>query len=999
MSYQSLDLDFSDIHVACLSGENGSGKSTILDAITWCIWEESRTSSNDDLIKLGETETNAELIFDIDNQRYKIIRNLKKTGKKKVSVASSLELQIFSDNGYKSITGKSVGETKAQILGIVKMKYDTFTNSAFILQGKADAFTTKKPAERKQLLAEILNLNQYSVLQEKAKIKLKEFNDEKVLIGRENENAIIKIKDEESIKELLTVDEAKLPEILESLKETDDKIIFLNNKKQEVNLKLSSLNQIKANLIDLESDFSQKETKIKNLGSNVSNYQNYIDKKDQIEKNFKLLIQLKNQDLEMSDKLMKSSELEKSINLLKKSVDNEKHKLEIELTNLTGKVDRLDKDKKEFEKIIFDEEKILKSYNELKLIKEEQKEYQDRSTKFIKLNDKKTEIEKRLQKELNSLKIEENGYKTRIKEREEKIKQKNVIERHIYDLSNLTKEIEDLEQKLNTIVEHGTNLKIEKDSNTKVMENKRNQEIKVYQEKIEKWSHIGGGNCPTCETFISDDDKQTVINKYKIQIESVEMEITNIEAENSKIEKKLKDFRESHKEIKDKKIEKELSISKLSVYKKELEDINKSENELLSLKKELKVISEKISSNNYNIQLQKEFTAIKDELKTLDYNSETLSIIQSKVNKLEFAEIKYSQLETAKKKFLQINQELPELELNKKNIEEAILSQSFAKDNIEKIDTLKLEMESIDYKSDLHAKIKLEIQPLNIYEDENQRLQKSISSITPVREQIESLKIDIERINKSIIENKDKIQEIDQLQSQLKETNDLLLDYNEKKRDITHKQNEINAQIYRNKEKLSNIENLKKEIEESLKKYSYLDKEIELYKDLSEAFGKNGIQSLIIENAIPEIENYANALLSKMTEGRMNIKFSTIKTNKSNDNIRETLDIYISDELGTRNYEMYSGGEAFRVNFAIRLALSKMLAKRAGTKLKTLVIDEGFGTQDSKGISALIDAIDTIEKDFAKIIIITHINELKEAFPTRIEVYKTIHGSEIRLVS
>ena len=49
--------------------------------------------------------------------------------------------------------------------------------------------------------------------------------------------------------------------------------------------------------------------------------------------------------------------------------------------------------------------------------------------------------------------------------------------------------------------------------------------------------------------------------------------------------------------------------------------------------------------------------------------------------------------------------------------------------------------------------------------------------------------------------------------------------------------------------------------------------------------------------------------------------------------IHETLEIYISDEVGTRNYELYSGGEAFRVNFALRLALSRLLARRAGSKL------------------------------------------------------------------
>ena len=72
---------------------------------------------------------------------------------------------------------------------------------------------------------------------------------------------------------------------------------------------------------------------------------------------------------------------------------------------------------------------------------------------------------------------------------------------------------------------------------------------------------------------------------------------------------------------------------------------------------------------------------------------------------------------------------------------------------------------------------------------------------------------------------------------------------------------------------------------------------------------------------------------------------------------KETLDIIISDAAGPREYELFSGGEAFRVNFAIRLALSRVLAQRAGARLQTLVIDEGFGSQDAEGRQRLIEAI------------------------------------------
>jgi exonuclease SbcC len=90
---------------------------------------------------------------------------------------------------------------------------------------------------------------------------------------------------------------------------------------------------------------------------------------------------------------------------------------------------------------------------------------------------------------------------------------------------------------------------------------------------------------------------------------------------------------------------------------------------------------------------------------------------------------------------------------------------------------------------------------------------------------------------------------------------------------------------------------------------------------------------------------------------------------------------------------MYSGGESFRVNFALRIALSKLLARRAGAPLQTLILDEGFGTQDPRGRESIADAIHSVADDFALILVITHIEELKEAFPTRIEVVKGPAGS------
>ena len=164
-------------------------------------------------------------------------------------------------------------------------------------------------------------------------------------------------------------------------------------------------------------------------------------------------------------------------------------------------------------------------------------------------------------------------------------------------------------------------------------------------------------------------------------------------------------------------------------------------------------------------------------------------------------------------------------------------------------------------------------------------------------------------------------------------------------------------------------------------------REAVIYGHLEEAFGKDGIQALLIEATIPEIEKEANSILRRLTDNRIQIAIESLRDLKGG-GTRETLDIRIADEIGERSYHLFSGGEAFRADFALRIALSKVLARRSGTRLRTLIIDEGFGTQDGRGLEYLKEAIQEISSDFDKLIVVTHLPELKEAFPVQIEVSK-----------
>ena len=178
-----------------------------------------------------------------------------------------------------------------------------------------------------------------------------------------------------------------------------------------------------------------------------------------------------------------------------------------------------------------------------------------------------------------------------------------------------------------------------------------------------------------------------------------------------------------------------------------------------------------------------------------------------------------------------------------------------------------------------------------------------------------------------------------------------------------------------------------------------LQKHKSIYDELVIAFGKSGVQALIIESSIPSFQDDANELLAKLTANQMSLTLETQRERKTKQGEPiETLEIKIGDDLGTRSYDTFSGGETFRVNFALRIALSKLLARRAGAPLPILFIDEGFGTQDSTGRERLLEAIKSIEPEFEKIFVITHIEDLKEAFPVRIEVSKNEYGSSYMVV-
>jgi exonuclease SbcC len=399
-------------------------------------------------------------------------------------------------------------------------------------------------------------------------------------------------------------------------------------------------------------------------------------------------------------------------------------------------------------------------------------------------------------------------------------------------------------------------------------------------------------------------------------------------------------------------------------------------------------ISDLLKSNQVNLTHQKtELASLEKEVFQLDSGLKRDSTsTQSKESILNQS---ISEAEEAGNQLTKERKRLAE-------IEEHLARKDFATIEQKALEELEEELTRIDYDSQQHEEVRQHLIDLQHYKEPKRRLEDADKLIKQEKEAVSRAEGAIQELRHNLETDKQKRQGLGKELNQLPQLVGDLMKTETEYRRLTTQQKQAQETMWQVKEKLQHCSELERKKKEKGRLLAQVSREGEIYRDLAQAFGKKGVQALLIEMALPEIEVEADRLLGRMTDNRMHVKIEPQRQTKKG-GLLETLDINISDELGTRNYEMFSGGEAFRINFAIRIALSKLLARRAGAPLPTLVIDEGFGTQDSAGIEKLKEAINSIQCEFDKILVITHIDELRDAFPTRIDVIKTAEGSTLEI--
>ncbi|MFQ5616119.1 MAG: AAA family ATPase [Anaerolineales bacterium] len=328
----------------------------------------------------------------------------------------------------------------------------------------------------------------------------------------------------------------------------------------------------------------------------------------------------------------------------------------------------------------------------------------------------------------------------------------------------------------------------------------------------------------------------------------------------------------------------------------------------------------------------------------------------------------------------------------------ALAEEDFAHEAREALARIDAELKEIGYDAAAHDKIRRAEKEGRTSEEQVRALERAEAALEPLKREIAGIQSQMTSYQKELEKQRG---EYDTAAASLAAAQSQAPDIRQAQRDLLNvqeRENRIRMQVGGAQQDVDVLKSIKSRRKILGVERESLAQKVSQYKQLERAFGKDGVPALLIEQALPQIETKANKILDRLSGGDMNIRFQTQRELKTRPNLKETLGIQISDRAGIRDYELYSGGESLRVSFAIRLALSEILAQRAGARLQTLVIDEGFGSQDAIGRQRLIEAINMVRPDFAKILVITHIESLKDVFPTRLEVEKGEMGSVVRVV-
>ena len=376
LAHSNTKLEF-EKGVTVFVGDNGAGKSSIIDAITFGLFGQHARKSNKGLIKRGSNQGFTKIGFLINGKQFEAVRKIDSKGTLTATFA-----EIVNDERVELAAGerKQFGESMTQeVEKTIGLDFEKLKIASIVQQGELNAIINAKPKEFKELLNAIIGIDKLDVASESMKTVNKEFREKiRDSIGYDDTHIEILLRDLERYqkenteakpeKNNLELKHQKLKIEVDELRkkvETDmpkiDKINQLESRKKELST------YAKEAIHEIQHEISENERKIhdcKGCFEHVSLKSDLESKIQKVEKavedSNKKIQNMMNQTISLKEKLSLASKLQLKENKCPVCDSN------VEKLNPLFQEEHLDQEILEFQNQIKEKEKELDTYNQKK---------------------------------------------------------------------------------------------------------------------------------------------------------------------------------------------------------------------------------------------------------------------------------------------------------------------------------------------------------------------------------------------------------------------------------------------------------------------------------------------------------------------------------------------------------------------------------------------------------------------------------------------------------
>lgn len=997
-------LDFEQFHVACLSGRNGQGKSALLDAITWAIWGEARKVSDSrkpdaELLRMGARRMEVDLTFDLDSDRYRVIRSYEKSASGKTS-KSSLELQSFdaATNDYRPVTGANQRETQATIETVVGLDYNTFINSAFLLQGRSDEFTKKRPTERKEILARILDLGRYEALGDLVKERLRQLNERLRNADQEIERLGQNLIDEAAWTASFEATSAALAshDVVMQLLEAEEQALTAEHVRYDARKReIQTLVQAAAALATrADADTQEKNRLLKRLEEADA----LIRQQDQIQADYDRYQQLTTERNALDHKRDLFRGVEKQLEQKQRERNDHKNEYEKALHQLDSNIRADEEAIRACEAELFERPALERKLAGARDAQVLYRRLQEQKNARDKLNVERDQAQRGIDLERQGLESRLQG----LREQHAHAKANQIDDvakqEELRQLRQQQQRQEAAEAERERLLQEG---QVGKEALRELIGKRTALSEDLTRQHAARQTLIEAAfsTCPTCGTALTDEHRETVTGHYDARLVTLDDDLRSLNASISEKELDLAAKRQAYRAADQLFKAFDGMQSRMAQVANHLEQAKDQARTMAQLEQEMAGFSERLERGSYGDAWKEKLVSLQASIDAIDFDEVAFAAAREKNAQLPLLEEHLQRLVQVDARKEQLARRLAQRQTEARAKREMLESGGIFRTYDEHIGRLNMQLQQVGFDATRFEEVRRLLHDMRLagdrlkdlvhaqrnkgeWEGQVTRLSEQLAQAVQEQAALISQRSEIEAKQAGYQALVAKLDDVATRRKAAAET----------QQELQRERGKLETLLAQAAKDRAALKSAQASVKASLTKRT-------LNAQLREAFGRNGIPALIIESSLPDIEQRANELLSRLTDGRMHIQLETIKDKKTG-GTKETLDIKITDEQGiSRPYETFSGGEAFRVNFSLRIALAKILAERSVVRIRTLVIDEGFGTQDEQGVESLVEAIQTIQEDFDKIIVITHLNQLKEAFPVRIEVRKDpVQGSKFEVL-